>query len=521
MARGLASKCESCESSASDDKIMTTSSQLTHALDSEGGGGGSRSLVCTQCRCPAEIAHGGCTVVLAAPHREKQRRLLCLAGGLWRSGHTHLLGHVECGERRIPGQHDRRVPRLSQRSDDRRRVLAYRAPEGHKAAEREVRLDPLTWLLGVGADLLGGRSLAAALLVRECEHPEPLLSEARVCGVVPAWLATHIVATVLKQRAYGLWRSLDQAHDRIFRAAVRPLKVLDVRDDAHAPEGRGEVVAVGDPHRHPLVHCGGPAGHPAFFGRLGRLHLLVGFAHLSSRRRRRVGSSSRPRSRLLAASSLALCGGESGLRLLESLLELGHWVGDLRGGGACIKSPSDGMNGGELDGVTHQLTIDLEECVAASDDAGHLRTGVGGGLDEVGAGGGGGGCGCGCGCGGWWPSVDDATRDQLVCRERACLVEEAMGEASSIGHAVWLSAENLCLYEGHERCVDREGSLHGQLGGNNRCDDEDALEYQLVLRLLAFLEATLEDVRGGGDGEDEEEEEQAQRLHLVRRHLSS
>ena len=135
------------------------------------------------------------------------------------------------------------------------------------------------------------------------------------------------------------------------------------------------MVAVSNPHSHPSMHGSLMQGHALLPRRLGRLHILRRLAHVGRARRRRRRRAAGGGNGLLSTGGSTLHRGQLSLGLLECLIELGQWIGGLGGGGGCVIAPADGVDGGELDRVAHQLALDLQQRVAATDDACHLGSG--------------------------------------------------------------------------------------------------------------------------------------------------
>mmetsp|Transcript_32457 Transcript_32457/g.103528 ORF Transcript_32457/g.103528 Transcript_32457/m.103528 type:complete len:402 (+) Transcript_32457:4677-5882(+) len=111
--------------------------------------------------------------------------------------------------------------------------------------------------------------------------------------------------------------------------------------------------------------------------------------------------------------------------------------------------------------------------------------------------------------------VEDTNWDQLVRGQRARLVEQDAVHLAGHRQAEGLGAEDAGLEEGHERRVDGHGGLHRQVARNDRGEDDDATQEQLVRGAVALLEALLEDEGRRDQREDEEQHQRRDGLARV------
>ena len=66
-------------------------------------------------------------------------------------------------------------------------------------------------------------------------------------------------------------------------------------------------------------------------------------------------------------------------------------------------------------------------------------------------------------------------------------------------HSVGLRTHDAGLHESHQCGVDSEGRLHRQVAWHDRCDDDDALEKQLMRRPIALREIDRDQTRERAD----------------------
>mmetsp|Transcript_17947 Transcript_17947/g.46008 ORF Transcript_17947/g.46008 Transcript_17947/m.46008 type:complete len:209 (+) Transcript_17947:2605-3231(+) len=186
---------------------------------------------------------------------------------------------------------------------------------------------------------------------------------------------------------------------------------------------------------------------------------------------------------------------------IATLLGRRRWESALARG--CI-APVDRAERSQLDRVSHQCVLHLDQTVAASHHAAQLVAGVCHWYQCLGA-----------GSGASLLTIHHAHCHQLIGGQRAGLVKQAVAYFAARGDAEWLRAKDVCLVQGHQGCLDCQACLHWQLRRHNRGEDEHAAQEQLVLGAALVLQALVQHIAAAGAGKAEQQRKQRGCLHLV------
>ena len=176
------------------------------------------------------------------------------------------------------------------------------------------------------------------------------------------------------------------------------------------------------------------------------------------------------------------------------------------------KRPAESSEGSLFHGITNNFTlIKSDKSVGGSQNKSGLQTGfinrghvavstvglargVGAGMSEA--------------------KSSNTLNNEILASQSTSLIEAGDIDTASEGDSEGLGAEDGVLGKGRQTGVDSQAKLHGQLRGDHRGNDQDAVEQKLGA--LAVLANTLiPDVPRSGNSEDQKEENEEESLDVV------
>mmetsp|Transcript_14275 Transcript_14275/g.43112 ORF Transcript_14275/g.43112 Transcript_14275/m.43112 type:complete len:348 (+) Transcript_14275:2185-3228(+) len=166
--------------------------------------------------------------------------------------------------------------------------------------------------------------------------------------------------------------------------------------------------------------------------------------------------------------------------------------------------PPSGVEGRELQGVSHQRPVHHDQRLAAHQHTHHSIPGLLGHVRQQG------------GASPWQPC--DALEEHVVAGERPSLVETAHVHLSGHHDAEGLGAEDPLARQGQQRGIDGDGELHGELGGNDAGNDHAAVQEKLEARPVHLLKPVVQHICRGQDGKEQQEQDEHASLPVVGRH---